>query len=123
MKMCIDFECLLTCSAGGRTINNSLTLWVSVERPPDLPRISQVIGAQTLPETPDPIECKGPDIKDCKLFHIYCLIHSMSARCLWWEISENCCLINCLATNWHTPPNKPENIEEFCQSASGKPDP
>ena len=44
----------------------------------------------------------------------------MSAKSLWREVS-----IDCLATgtSWIVPSNKPENIEEFCQSASGKPDP
>ena len=51
-----------------------------------------------------------------------CTIHSMSSRPLWWEISENCCPIERLANNHYIPSNKPEHIEEFCHSASGKPD-
>ena len=47
----------------------------------------------------------------------------MSARSLWLEISESFCPIDRLATNRHIPSNKPENIEKFCQTASGKPDP
>ena len=36
---------------------------------------------------------------------------------------EICCPINQLATTRHIPFNKAENIEEFFQPASGKPDP
>ena len=37
--------------------------------------------------------------------------------------SKNCCPLDRLATNRHIPSNKPETIEEYCQFASGKPDP
>ena len=36
---------------------------------------------------------------------------------------EICCPINQLATTRHIPLNEAENIEEFFQLASGKPDP
>ena len=47
----------------------------------------------------------------------------MSAKSVWWEISENCYPIDQSATNRKIPSNELESIEEFCQPASGKPNP
>ena len=35
------------------------------------------------------------------LFHVHCTIFCVSTIYFWWAISENCCLINRLASNQH----------------------
>ena len=48
---------------------------------------------------------------------------SLCANSSWWSGSENCCPIDSLATNQHTPLHKTQNTDAFCRSASGNPDP
>ena len=68
----------------------------------------------------DPNECQSPDMRYSRFFHINCAIFFMS---IFFMVPENCCPINQLATTHHISWNKAENIEEFMQPASGKPNP
>ena len=93
---------------------------LGVERTPT--RTRQVICAQNPTRDTIPIEHQCPYIKDTCLsistspFHLL----AQSLRC---QSSENCCSINRLSMTRHIPLSKAENIEEFIQPASGKPDP
>ena len=69
---------------------------------------------------PDPNECLSPDIRDSSFFHTNCAIFFMS---IVFMVPENCCPINQLATTYHISEKKAENIDEFMQPASGKPNP
>ena len=71
------------------------------------------------PDIPDPIECKGPDIKDNCFFHIDCTIFFMSTVPEFWKLLP----IKWLATTRHIPFNEAANMERFIQPASRKPGP
>ena len=62
------------------------------------------------------------------IFVIFCLTFKILSRVggrqsSWCQSSENCWLINQLATTQHFPFNKAESIEDFFQTVSDKPDP
>ena len=89
--------------------------------------------------TPDPEKsgnrCAKPDprystrlsakvlILRITVYFIKTVPFSLWAQSSWYRSSENCKPINWLATTRHFTLNKAENIENFFQPASDKPDP
>ena len=95
--------------------------YIGVERTPH-PDTSGNRGTKPDPRYPTRLEFQDPEIKVNCSFHIHCVIYDMTTKSSWCVSSKNCCPINHLAVNRHVLLHKIEDIEEFCQSALGKPD-
>ena len=87
---------------------------LGLERPPD----PDTTGNRCA--KPDP---RYPTRLSAKVLISRCAIFFMSSAVFRVPSSENCLLINRLATTRDIPLNKAENIEEFIQPASGTPNP
>ena len=70
---------------GQGVTKQSFLTQVGVERTPNPIRTHQRIGAHTRLELPDPIKCRGPDIKVICSFHIQSAIFSKNAQALVCE--------------------------------------